>query len=74
MCVILIFKAWRQCRKVEEWQKYQEVMWKLEEACEENAEEECQKYEKEKGWEGLEGLEGLEGCDLSRMNWSNPYE
>ena len=49
-------------------------MWKLEEACEENAEEECQKYEKEKGWEGLEGLEGLEGCDLSRMNWSNPYE
>ena len=46
-------------------------MWKLEKACEENAEEQRRKYEKEKGWEGLEGWEG---CDLSKANWSNPYE
>ena len=34
MCVILIFKAWRQYRKVEKWQKDQEAMWKLEKARE----------------------------------------
>ena len=56
MCVILIFKAWRQYRKIEKWQKGQEAMWKLEKAREENAEER-RKYEKEKGWEGWVELE-----------------
>ena len=62
MCVILIFKAWRQYRKIERWQKDQEAMWKLEKAREENAEEERQKYEKEKRWEGWKG------CDWSKVN------
>jgi hypothetical protein len=64
MCVILIFKAWRQYRKIEKWQKDQEAMWKLEKARKENAEER-RKYEKVKGWEGR---------DWSKVNWSNPYE
>lgn len=34
MCVILIFKAWRQYRKIEKWQKDQKAKWKLEKARE----------------------------------------
>ena len=34
MCVILIFKAWRQYRKIKKWQKDQKAMWKLEKARE----------------------------------------
>ncbi|OCL13425.1 hypothetical protein AOQ84DRAFT_359785 [Glonium stellatum] len=68
MCIILIFKAWRQYRKVEKWQKDQEEMWRIEKARQKKAEEKRRARQKEKGWEGWEG------CDWSKVDWNNPYE